>query len=99
MHGRGLSEDRKKGHRRLMFRPPSRLISSLEASGGSSSLSLSSPSSFSKVINSPFFQLDCLKIGSIGFKVEIFLMFSDLIGSIGFKVLILMMVIAGREED
>ncbi|KAH0852041.1 hypothetical protein HID58_094261 [Brassica napus] len=48
MHGRGLSEDRKKGHRRLMFRPPSRLISSLEASGGSSSLSLSSPSSFSK---------------------------------------------------
>ncbi|CAH8392938.1 unnamed protein product [Eruca vesicaria subsp. sativa] len=52
MHGRGVSEERKKGHRRrLMFRPPSRLISSLEASGSSSSsssLSLSSPSSFSK---------------------------------------------------
>ena len=63
MHGRGLSEDRKKGHRRLMFRPPSRLISSLEASG-SSSLSLSSPSSFSKVtICQIFIQL--------GFKVEI----------------------------
>ena len=98
MHGRELSEDRKKGHRRLMFRPPSRLISSFEASG-SSSLSLSSPSSFSKVINSPFFHLDCSRIGSIGFKVLIFLMFSALIGSIGFKVLILMMVIAGREED
>ncbi|XP_018455035.2 uncharacterized protein LOC108826153 [Raphanus sativus] len=53
MHGRGLSEEeRKKGHRRrLMFRPPSRLISSVEASpspSSSSSLSLSSPSSFSK---------------------------------------------------
>ncbi|KAJ0236386.1 Bromo adjacent homology (BAH) domain-containing protein [Hirschfeldia incana] len=51
MHGRRLSEERKKGHRRLMFRPPSRLISSFEASSGSSpssSLSLSSPSSFSK---------------------------------------------------
>ncbi|CAN6862815.1 unnamed protein product [Brassica oleracea var. botrytis] len=41
MHGR------EKGHRRLlMFRPPSRLI--LTASSSSSSLSLSSPSSFSK---------------------------------------------------
>ncbi|CAH8392944.1 unnamed protein product [Eruca vesicaria subsp. sativa] len=45
MHGR------KKGHRPLlMFKPPSRLISSVEApsSSSSSSLSLSSPTSFSK---------------------------------------------------
>lgn len=55
MHGKRVSEDRKKGHRRLMFRPPSRLISSVEASAasGSSSLSLSSPSSFSKVNSIP----------------------------------------------
>ncbi|KAF8088024.1 hypothetical protein N665_0557s0024 [Sinapis alba] len=46
MHGKRVSEDRKKGHRRLMFRPPPRLISSVAASP--CSLSLSSPSSFSK---------------------------------------------------
>ncbi|VVB17806.1 unnamed protein product [Arabis nemorensis] len=48
MHGKVCEERRKKGrNRRHMFRPPSRVISSLEASG-SSSLSLSSSSSFSK---------------------------------------------------
>lgn len=47
MHGK-VCEERKKGHRRLMFRAPSRVIASVEASG-SSSLSLSSSSSFSKV--------------------------------------------------
>ncbi|KFK28016.1 hypothetical protein AALP_AA8G460500 [Arabis alpina] len=49
MHGKVCEEERKNGLRRLhMFRAPSRLISSLEASSGSSSLSLSSSSSFSK---------------------------------------------------
>ncbi|CAH2043775.1 unnamed protein product [Thlaspi arvense] len=47
MHGRRVCEERKKGHRRHMFRAPSRVISSVEASG-SSSLSLSSSTSFSK---------------------------------------------------
>ncbi|XP_024006916.1 uncharacterized protein LOC18012744 [Eutrema salsugineum] len=47
MHGRRVCEESNKGHRRRMFRAPSRLIASLEAAG-SSSLSLSSSTSFSK---------------------------------------------------
>ncbi|CAL9244647.1 unnamed protein product [Arabidopsis halleri] len=49
MHGRvcQVDERKKKGHRRLMFRPPSRVISSVHASC-SSSLSISSSTSFSK---------------------------------------------------
>lgn len=52
MHGRvcQVDERKKKGHRRLMFRPPSRVISSVHTSC-SSSLSISSSTSFSKVIS------------------------------------------------
>ncbi|KAL1203933.1 ASI1-immunoprecipitated protein 3 [Cardamine amara subsp. amara] len=47
MHGKVCEERKKKGHRRLMFRAPSRVIASVDASG-SSSLFVSSSTSFSK---------------------------------------------------
>ncbi|KAL1203932.1 ASI1-immunoprecipitated protein 3 [Cardamine amara subsp. amara] len=47
MHGKVCEERKKKGHRRLMFRAPSRVIVSVDASG-SSSLSVSTSTSFSK---------------------------------------------------